>query len=120
MSKETGVEFARVTIGDKEILIRGNKSGAIIPASIIKKMEKERGTLDFHSHPFDDDNVPSVADYKLMTRIYQATGQRSSEIVTPNGRITVYSGTGVIETGTVSNLIDNEMKSIYNKLFGGD
>ncbi len=119
MSKETGVEFARVTIGNKEILIRGNKEGTTIPNSILNKMKKGNGTFDFHSHPYDNDSVPSGADYEVMAKIYKATGQKTSKIVTPNGRITVYGRNGVIETGIVSNVIDKDMKAIYRKLFGG-
>jgi len=36
-------------------------------------------------------------------------------VVTPNGRTTVYSCYGVIETGIVSNAIDNDIKKIYKK-----
>ena len=119
MSKETGVEFARVSIGNKEILIRGNKEGTTIPDSILSKMKKGKGTFDFHSHPYDNDSVPSEADYQVMATIYKATGQKSSKIVTPNGRITLYGRNGVIETGIVSNVIDKDMMAIYRKLFGG-
>ena len=55
----------------------------------------------------------------MMREINAATGQVTSRIVTPNGRITVYSYNGVIETGTVSNVIDSDMKEIYRKIFGG-
>jgi predicted transcriptional regulator len=119
MSKETGVEFAKVTIGDKEILIRGSKKGAVIPDSIIDKIKKGKGTFDFHSHPYDNDNVPSQDDYDVMASIYHATGQKTSKIVTPNGRITVYSHRGVVEIGTVSNKIDDKHKKALLKLFGG-
>ena len=119
MSKEAGVEFARVTIGNEEILIRGDKNGATIPYRLLSRMKKEGGVFDFHSHPYDNDNSPSADDYAVMRRIHSATGQVTSKIVTPNGRITVYSSNGVIETGIVSNVIDNDMKEIYKKLFGG-
>ncbi|MCR4929398.1 MAG: hypothetical protein K5988_05320 [Lachnospiraceae bacterium] len=120
MSKETGVEFARVTIGSEEILIRGTKNGAVIPDKILNEMIKHKGTFDFHTHPFDNDNSPSRDDYDAMTAIYNATGQKTSQIATPNGKITTYSRHGVIEVGTVSNIIDDDMKDIYTKLFGGN
>lgn len=119
MSKEAGVEFAKVTIGNEEILIRGNKNGATIPYKLLNRIKKEGGVFDFHSHPFDNDNQPSPDDYDTMRKIHSATGQKTSRIVTPNGRITVYSHNGVIETGIVSNVIDNDMKEVYKKLFGG-
>ncbi len=119
MSKEAGVEFAKVTIGNEEILIRGSAKGATIPDRLLSRMKREGGVFDFHSHPFDNDNSPSPDDYKVMKKIYYATGQVTSKIVTPNGRITVYSRNGVIETGTVPNVIDHDMKELYKKLFGG-
>ena len=110
---------AKVTIGDKEILIRGSKKGAVIPDSIIDKIQKGKGTFDFHSHPYDNDNVPSQDDYDVMASIYHATSQKTSKIVTPNGRITVYSHRGIVEIGTVSNKIDDAHKKALLKLFGG-
>lgn len=82
-------------------------------------MKREGGIFDFHSHPYDNDSSPSADDYHMMREINAATGQVTSRIVTPNGRITVYSYNGVIETGTVSNVIDSDMKEIYRKIFGG-
>ena len=119
MSKEAGVEFARVTIGDEEILIRGDEKGATIPYKLLNRMKREGGVFDFHSHPYDNDSSPSADDYYMMRVIHSATGQVTSRIVTPNGRITVYSYSGVVETSTVSNVIDSDMKEIYRKIFGG-
>lgn len=119
MSKETGVEFAKVTIGNIEYLIRGTEKGATIPNKLLSELQENGGSFDFHSHPYDNDNSPSVADYKVMARIYKATGQETSKIVTPNGKITTYSRYGIIEMGTVSNIIDENTKKIYLKLFGG-
>lgn len=39
MSKEAHVEFARVIIGNKTYLIRGDKNGVVIPDKLLKKME---------------------------------------------------------------------------------
>ncbi len=119
MSKETGVEFAHITIGEKVYLIRGDKNGAVIPKSLREKMVSNGGTLDFHSHPHDNDCIPSGADRKMICLLKAKTGQSSSQIVTPNGRITVFNETGVVETKVVSNLIDSEMQQIYLRLFGG-
>lgn len=120
MSKETGVEFARVTIGDEEILIRGHKKGATIPDSVLKRLGREGGIVDFHSHPNDNDCRPSQDDYDMMKDVYAATGQLTSKIVTPNGRITVYSRYGVTEVGIVSNKLDSSHKKALLDLFGGD
>jgi len=50
----------------------------------------------------------------------EITGQTTSKIVTPNGRTTVFNKFGVVSTSTVSNIIDEDTKQIYLKLFGGE
>ena len=117
MSKETGVEFAHVTIGDKTYLIRGDKGGANIPPKILNKLTKHGGTLDFHSHPYDNDCVPSRADRKMLSRLKKIAGQTTSQIVTPNGRTVTFSEHGVVSTGTVSNVIDDSLKQAYLELW---
>lgn len=117
--REPGVEFARVTIGDEMYLIRGDKSGAVIPDRIISKMVSNGGTFDFHSHPHNDDCIPSPEDRQVMTELKRLTGQATSQIVTPNGRTVTYDRYGVIEVGIVSNVIDHGMQEMYKKLFGG-
>ena len=119
MSKETGVEFAMVSIGSESFLIRGNAKGAVIPELLMKKIKSNNGTLDFHSHPHNDDLIPSVSDRKVMSSLKKATGQTFSKIVTPNGRICVFDEHGIIETGSVSNTIDDARKQALLKLFGG-
>ena len=119
MSKETGVEFARVTIDDETILIRGDKGGAVIPDRILERMSKNKGTLDFHSHPHNNDNVPSVDDRNTMNKLEKKTGQKTSKIVTPNGRVTTFDKSGVVEVNTVSNKIDAKHKKALMDLFGG-
>ena len=119
LSKEAKVEFAKVTIGNKTYLIRGDERGTTIPKSILNKMEKESGRLEFHSHPHNDDCVPSAADRKLIGRLSRITGQKTSTIVTPNGRTAVFNEHGVVETGTVPNSIDQAHKQALLKLFGG-
>lgn len=119
MSKETGVEFARVTVNGETYLIRGDSKGTDIPPGILSKMKKSFGTLDFHSHPHNDDCVPSAADRKVMRILCEATGQRTSSIVTPNGKTVLFDEHGVLETGTVSNHIDDNYKAALLSLFGG-
>ncbi len=119
MSKETGVEFARVTIGDKAYLIRGDERGTSIPDKLLKQIEKNKGTLDFHTHPHNDDCIPSSADKKVMKILKKVTGQKTSRIITPNGKNILYDEHGVIEAGTVPNHIDSNYEKILIKLFGG-
>lgn len=76
MSKETGVEFARITVGDKIYLIRGDKKGTSIPKELFKLIKKKSGTLDFHTHPYENDFMPSVADKLVMKKLQKITGQK--------------------------------------------
>ena len=119
MSKETGVEFAKVTIGNKSYLIRGDGRGTGIPDSLLDKMKTSGGTLDFHSHPRSDDLVPSRSDMEVMKVLTRTTGQKTSTIVTPNGRTSTFNERGVVELGTVPNTIDKTRKEMLKKLFGG-
>ncbi len=119
MSKETGVEFAKVSIGSETYLIRGNAKGTVIPESLMKKIKINNGTLDFHSHPHNDDLMPSLSDRKVMGSLKRATGQAYSTIVTPNGRTCLFNENGVIEIGTVPNKISDARKQALIELFGG-
>jgi len=120
MSKEAKVEFAKVTIRDKSYLIRGDSKGTIIPKHIMSEIIKGNGILEFHSHPHNDDLIPSLADRGIMKRLKKMTGQSHSIIVTPNGRMSSFNEHGVIETGSVSNMLDEKHKKALLKLFGGE
>ena len=120
MSKETGVEFAKVTIGDKSYLIRGDGRGTYIPDDLLKEIRVNGGTLDFHSHPRGDDLVPSQSDMRMMKVLLKATGQRSSSIVTTNGQIAHFDKDGVISVEAVKNKLDKSYRKALNKLFGGE
>lgn len=119
LSKEARVEFAKVTIGDNSYLIRGDSKGAFVPEHLLSELKKGNGKLEFHSHPHNDDLVPSLYDRQTMAHLKRITGQQYSTIVTPNGRTSTFNENGVIETGTVSNTIDNNLKKIYYEMFGG-
>ena len=71
----------------------------------------------FHSHPHDNDCVPSRADREMVKRLKSKTGQSTSQIVTPNGRTVTFNEHGVISTGTVPNLIDESLKKAYLDLW---
>lgn len=120
LSKETGVEYAKVTIGNKSYLIRGDNKGTTIPPSILKLMIKNNGIFEYHSHPYNDDLAPSPSDLKMMKKIYKSTKQKTSTIVTPNGRTVLYNRNGTVSTGTVENKINDELKNVYLSLFGGN
>ena len=117
MSEESGVEFAKVSVDGKTYIIRGDKSGTVIPDPLLSKMRSGSGKLDFHSHPHNDDCIPSRSDMNLMKILRRCTGQRVSTIVTPNGRTSTFDENGVISTGTVSNKIDANHRQALIKLF---
>ena len=119
LSKETGVEFARVIIENKTYLMRGNSTGTNISNDMLENMKKYNGTLDYHSHPHDDDNVPSPSDLKVMSLLEDLTGQQESQIVTTNGKTTTYNKFGIVSVGTVDNTISDEDKKMFEELFGG-
>ena len=86
---------------------------------MLKQIERNRGTLDFHTHPHDDDCVPSKEDKTLIKRLKKITGQETSKIVTPNGRKITFNEHGVVETSSVSNPITEDYKKALIHLFGG-
>ena len=55
-----------------------------------------------------------------MKKIYKSTKQKTSTIVTPNGRTVLYNRNGTVSTGTVENKINDELKNVYLSLFGGN
>ena len=55
-----------------------------------------------------------------MNELKSKIGQMSSKIVTPNGKTSTFNEYGVIETGYVSNTLDDNLKAMYEKLFGGN
>ena len=85
----------------------------------MSKIKSGSGKLEFHSHPHNDDCIPSQSDMNLMKTLRKSSGQRVSTIVTPNGRTNTFDENGVISTGTVSNTIDESHRQAPLKLFGG-
>ena len=119
MSKETGVEFAHITVGNTTYLIRGDVKGTVIPNELFDKMKRSGGTWDFHSHPHNDDCIPSEGDINALKKLSKYTGQRTSVIVTPNGKISTFGKDGIISIGTVPNTIDADRQRALLELFGG-
>lgn len=120
MAKETGVEFARISIGDKSYLVRGDAGGTSIPQAIMKQLAQGSGSLDFHAHPYDDDLIPSMADRNVISMLEQMTGQRESRIITPNGKTSTFGKNGIISVDTVRSEIDEERAKALLELFGGE
>ncbi len=66
MSKESGVEFVKVSVDGKTYIIRGDKSGTVIPNSLLSKLKSGSGILEFHSHPHNDDCICAFSLLKML------------------------------------------------------
>ncbi len=103
-----------VTVNGKNILIRGTSSATIIPPTLFEELEKNKGVLNYHSHPYIGDIIPSEADLSVAKMMYW---QDEFEIVSVDGITSVYNKNGIIETGTVENIILETDKSLFEELF---
>lgn len=101
--------------------MRVNNGTVRCPTKLLNVILRESGgSLDFHSHPHNDDLMPSHSDLALMRQLRIWTGQLTSTIVTSNGKTLIYNERGSISTGTVPNTINEDLRRIYNSLFGGE
>ena len=80
LTTETGVEYTTLTIGEESYLIRGMEKGTTIPEELKIAIIKNKGTLDYHSHPFIGDLVPSNEDKDFLKLL---TWQNESVIIDP-------------------------------------
>lgn len=121
LAVEAKVEFARIAFSDKSYLIRGYLGGTEISEEIIAEMKQYDGVLDFHCHPYNGDLIPSKEDQKAMQTLEKQTGQRTSRIITADGRVATYNKNGIITANdTVDNSISEEDRIAFLRLFGGD
>lgn len=114
LSRQTGVEFVAVSVNGKNILIRGTSSATTIPSPLFEELEKHKGILNYHSHPFIGDIIPSKADLSVAKMMYW---QDEFKIVSVDGVTSLYNKNGIIETGTVENIILETDKSLFEELF---
>ncbi len=114
MSRQTGTEFASVTIGDKHYLIKGDEKGTPISEKLLEDMRANGGTLNCHSHPYVGDLKVSETDLKLAKEMYW---QDEFYVISPDGRYAVYNKNGIIEVRAVPRLIENEDLDFYKELF---
>lgn len=91
LTTEAGVEFAVLTAGDKSFLVRGGEKSTTILDDLFGKILREKGTFDFHSHPYIGDFIPSKADLKLLSSI---PWQKQSVIVDPKGDTMHFTNNG--------------------------
>ncbi len=112
LTTETGVEFTALTIGGDSYLIRGYEQGTTIPRELIDLLIKEKGTFDYHSHPFIGDLRPSKEDKALLSML---TWQHESVIIDPNQSAMAFTVFGPKEAVSVKN---EKAYSYWQELFG--
>ena len=114
MSRQTGTEFASVTIGDKHYLIKGDEKGTPISAEMLEEMRKHGGILNCHTHPYIGDLKVSETDLELAKEMYW---QDKFYVISPDGQCAVYNKYGIIEVKAVSRQIESEDLDFYKELF---
>ena len=116
MARQEAVEFASVSVGGKNYVLRGDIKGTPIPQNILEDMIKNKGILNCHSHPYIGDLQPSKSDLELAKIL---THQNEFAIVTPDNMKTVYTREGIKYTESIGKTLSEEdIMEIY-KLFGG-
>ncbi len=110
LSRQTGVEFASVSIGKKHYVIRGDSKGTRLPKALIDN----KGRLNCHSHPFTGDGIPSLEDLELAKQMHW---QDEFYIITPDGQQYRYNTMGVIDAQSVSHNLPKAEQDFYDKLF---
>lgn len=114
LTTETGVEYTLLTIGNKAYMIRGTENGTTIPEELYEAMVKNKGTLDYHSHPYIGDIIPSKSDREVLKAL---NWQEKSGIIDPRGNIVKFDADGNIER---ENNDPQRNEDFYAELFGGD
>lgn len=73
-------------------------------------------SFDYHSHPHNDDIIPSERDIKAIKKISLKTRQSSSMIITPNGKKSSYNGSGIMSVGTIEHTVNDDYKKALAQL----
>ena len=117
MSRQSGTEYASITIGNEHYIIKGNTKGTPIPNEIFEKIKLNKGTLNCHSHPFIDDFRVSKADINVAKQMYW---QKEFYIVSPDGKFATYGSNGIIDIDIIKKKLDGSDYEFYSKLFEED
>lgn len=96
MTTETGDEFAKLTFGEKSIIIRGTDKGTVISDNILKTVMEGHGELEGHTHPFIGDLIPSAEDISFLKEYFPY--QKKSLLVDPNQEAIEYDILGNVTT----------------------
>lgn len=100
LTAETGVEYTVITVGEKSYLIRGTEKSTTIPADLEEALINNKGTLDYHSHPFIGDLIPSKADRYFLGLL---TWQKKSVIIDSTQTAVKFSADGAVEPFKIEN-----------------
>ena len=122
MSRATGVEFGKIIIGEESVLTRGDAQGTFFTEKILEEAFSKNGLFEYHSHPYDNDLSPSKSDEDLLRMFDERVGQKTSKIVAPNNKYSVFGVDGVayIKSLEADNSIDDEYAKALMRIFGGD
>lgn len=112
LTTETGVEYTTLTIGKESYLIRGMEKGTTIPKKLKSAIIENKGTLDFHSHPFIGDLVPSNEDKDFLKLL---TWQGESVIIDPEQSAVSFTVHGTTEKFKVET---DHTDDYWSELFG--
>lgn len=115
---ETGQEYALIKGGKTAIVLRGTDKGIVIPEEIIARMAMEGGELHAHCHPYIGDLIPSKADRQTIRLLKTITGQETSVIISPEGKLAIFNEKGIIEVKEDVSLLTEEQKNRLKRLFG--
>ena len=116
LSRQEGVEFASITTGNRNIIIRGDASGTPISKDLLEDMIQNKGILNCHSHPYIGDLQPSKSDLWLAQIL---SHQEEFEIITPDNMRAVYTKHGIKSVGNIERkLSEQDVVELY-ELFGG-
>ena len=114
MSRQTGTEFASITIGAKHYIIKGDIKGTPISKSMIEDMKRNKGILNCHSHPFISDLRVSDEDVRFAKIL---NWQNEFYVISPDGQYCTYNSNGILSIRNIEKLIEIQDKEFYEKLF---
>ena len=116
LSRQTGTEFASISVNGRNIIIKGNNAGVNLSHDLLEEIKKHKGVLNCHSHPYIGDLQPSMSDIELAKFM---DWQEEFNIITPDMQQCVYDRFGIIEVNKVSSDLSEDEIEILKKLFGG-
>ena len=114
LSRQTGTEFASITIGKNHYVVRGDATKTPISLEVFS----QKGRLNCHSHPYVGDVRPSPEDLSVAQTM---NWQEEFYIVSPDGKYSIYTANGIKEANGINrSMISEEGIKLYEELFKED